>query len=83
MTDGFDTDFGVDERHGTNTFIHSGDSVFRTYFINNRGDEVMGHLELPRHDARSPEEWEDSPEGHPQTLPYKWWNWHDEYGDAT
>ena len=26
------------------------------------------------------EEWEDSPEGYPQTPPYEWWNWHDEYG---
>jgi hypothetical protein len=25
------------------------------------------------------EEWEDSPEGYPQTPPYKWWNWHDTY----
>ena len=25
------------------------------------------------------EDWEDSPEGHPQTEPYTWWNWHDEY----
>jgi hypothetical protein len=30
----------------------------------------------------SPQEWEDSPEGYPQTPPYAWWNWHDEYGDA-
>jgi hypothetical protein len=22
---------------------------------------------------------EDSPEGYPQTPPYKWWNWHDQY----
>ena len=28
------------------------------------------------------EAWEDSPEGYPQTPPYAWWNWHDEYGDA-
>jgi hypothetical protein len=28
------------------------------------------------------EKWEDSPEGYPQTPPYVWWNWHDEYGDA-
>ena len=50
MTDGFDADFGVDEWHGTNVFIRDGDRVFRTYFINSRGDEVMGeHLELPRH----------------------------------
>jgi hypothetical protein len=25
------------------------------------------------------ERWEDSPEGYPQTEPYKWWNWHDQY----
>jgi len=25
------------------------------------------------------EDWEDSPEGYPQTRPYRWWNWHDEY----
>jgi predicted dithiol-disulfide oxidoreductase (DUF899 family) len=24
------------------------------------------------------EEWEDSPEGYPQTPPYRWWTWHDE-----
>jgi hypothetical protein len=28
------------------------------------------------------EDWEDSPKGCPQTPPYEWWNWHDEYGDA-
>src|SRR6266566_7704646 len=43
ITDGFDKDFGVDEWHGTNAFIRDGDSVFRTYFINNRGDEQMGN----------------------------------------
>ena len=26
------------------------------------------------------EEWEDSPEGYPQTPPYQWWNYHDAYG---
>jgi predicted dithiol-disulfide oxidoreductase (DUF899 family) len=25
------------------------------------------------------EEWEDSPEGWPQTPPYVWWRRHDEY----
>ena len=25
------------------------------------------------------EVWEDSPAGYPQTPPYKWWNWHDNY----
>ena len=42
MTDGFDADFGVDEWHGTNAFIRDGERVFRTYFINSRGDEQMG-----------------------------------------
>jgi predicted dithiol-disulfide oxidoreductase (DUF899 family) len=23
------------------------------------------------------EEWENSPEGYPQTPPYGWWFWHD------
>ncbi|HEX5588640.1 MAG TPA: DUF899 domain-containing protein, partial [Acidimicrobiia bacterium] len=43
VTDGFDADFGVDEWHGTNAFIRDDDdNVFRTYFINNRGDEALG-----------------------------------------
>jgi predicted dithiol-disulfide oxidoreductase (DUF899 family) len=25
------------------------------------------------------EEWEDSPEAYPQTPPYRWWNYHDNY----
>ena len=24
-------------------------------------------------------DWEDSPDGYPQSRPYKWWNWHDNY----
>ncbi|HEY1969615.1 MAG TPA: DUF899 domain-containing protein [Pseudonocardia sp.] len=80
----FDVDFGVDEWHGTNAFIRDGDRVFRTYFINSRGDEVMGgtwsYLDLTALGRQ--EEWEDSPEGYPQTAPYGWWNWHDEYGEV-
>src|SRR6266536_2995849 len=75
LTDGFDTDFGVDEWHGTNAFIRDGDSVFRTYFINSRGDEAMGstwsYLDVTALGRQ--EEWEDSPEGYPQTPPYQWW----------
>ena len=84
LTDGFDADFGVDEWHGTNAFIREDDEVFRTYFVNNRGDEAMGstwsYLDLTALGRQ--EQWEDSPEGHPQTPPYQWWNLHDEYGDA-
>ena len=48
ITDSFDKDFGVDEWHGHNAFIREGDKVFRTYFINNRGDEAMGDRKSTR-----------------------------------
>ena len=44
ITDSFDADFGVDEWHGHNAFIRDGERVFRTYFINSRGDEAMGTI---------------------------------------
>jgi predicted dithiol-disulfide oxidoreductase (DUF899 family) len=81
LTDSFDADFGVDEWHGTNVFYRDGDQVFRTYFINSRGDEQMGgtwnYLDITPLGRQ--EAWEDSPEGYPQTPTYKWWNWHDSY----
>ncbi len=82
ITDSFDKDFGVDEWHGHNVFIHDGDKIFRTYFINNRGDEAMGSTwsYLDMTPLGRQEEWEDSPAGYPQSAPYKWWNWHDNYG---
>ena len=42
ITDDFDADHGVEEWHGTNAFIRDGDDVYRTYLINERGDEAMG-----------------------------------------
>ena len=81
ITDSFDADFGVDEWHGHNVFVRDGESIFRTYFINNRGDEQMGgtwnYLDITPLGRQ--EEWEDSPEGYPQTPPYQWWNLHDQY----
>jgi len=81
ITDTFDADFGVDEWHGTNVFLRDGDTVYRTYFRNNRGDEALGstwsYLDITPLGRQ--ETWEDSPEGYPQTEPYKWWNWHDSY----
>jgi predicted dithiol-disulfide oxidoreductase (DUF899 family) len=68
-----------DEWHGTNAFFRDGDRIFRTYFVNNRGDEAMGstwsYLDVTALGRQ--EEWEDSPEGYPP--PYQWWNLHDEY----
>jgi Bacterial protein of unknown function (DUF899) len=84
ITDDFDADFGVDEWHGTNAFFRDGDRIFRTYSVNNRGDEAMGstwsYLDITALGRQ--EEWEDSPEGYPQTPPYQWWNLHDEYGET-
>ena len=37
-----DKDFGVDEWHGTNAFIRDGERIYRTYFVDSRGDEAMG-----------------------------------------
>jgi len=80
MIDDFDVDFGVDEWHGTNAFFRDGDRIFRTYFINSRGDEALGstwsYLDMTALGRQ--EEWEDSPEGYPQTPPYVWWHWHDD-----
>ena len=79
ITDGFDADFGVGEWHGTNAFIRDGGRIFRTYFVNDRGDEGMGttwgYLDITALGRQ--EEWEDSPEGYPQTPPYRWWRYHD------
>jgi predicted dithiol-disulfide oxidoreductase (DUF899 family) len=81
LTDTFDTDFGVNLWHGTNVFFRDGGRVFRTYFVNNRGDEAMGgtwsYLDMTALGRQ--ENWEDSPKGYPQSAPYKWWNWHDAY----
>ena len=81
LTDDFDKDFGVDEWHGHNAFFRNGDKICRTYFINWRGDESLGNVwsYLDMTALGRQEVWEDSPEGYPQTKPYKWWNWNDSY----
>ncbi len=87
----FDTDFGVDQWHGTNAFIRwpvdqkdgtePTEQVFRTYFVNNRGDEAFvntwSFLDMTALGRQ--ETWEDSPPGYPQSPPYQWWRRHDTY----
>jgi predicted dithiol-disulfide oxidoreductase (DUF899 family) len=84
ITDDWDRDFGVDEWHGHNVFIREGDEVFRTYFVDKRGDETLGttwsYLDITPLGRQ--EKWEDSPEGYPQTQAYVWWNYHDRYDDG-
>jgi predicted dithiol-disulfide oxidoreductase (DUF899 family) len=86
LTDDFDADFGVGEWHGTNVFYRDDEGrISRTYFVDKRGDEVMGgtwaYLDITPLGRQ--EIWEDSPAGYPQTQAYAWWNLHDQYDDAT
>jgi predicted dithiol-disulfide oxidoreductase (DUF899 family) len=84
LTDDFDADFDVGEWHGTNAFLRDGERIFRTYFVDGRGDEQMGstwnYLDITALGRQ--ELWEDSPDGYPQTEPYGWWSRHDEYESA-
>src|ERR687896_749197 len=89
----FNVDFGLSpetpdanayhdgETFGLSVFLREGSEVFRTYFTNRRGVEALGGvwtlLEVTPFGRQ--EEWEDSPEGYPQTKPYEWWRRHDEY----
>ena len=81
ITDDFDADFDVDEWHGTNVFFRDGDEIFRTYFVDGRGDEALGGLwsYLDITALGRQEEWEDSPEGYPQGPANDWIRRHDEY----
>ena len=84
----FNVDFGVTtdegETFGLSVFLRDGDSVFRTYFTSGRGVEALGSVWtfLDLTPLGRQEDWEDSPEGYPQSPPYEWWRLHDEYQDA-
>jgi predicted dithiol-disulfide oxidoreductase (DUF899 family) len=81
LTDEFDADFDVAEWHGTNVFLREGDQVFRTYFVDGRGDEALGGLwaYLDITPLGRQETWEDSPENYPQDGNGSWVRRHDEY----
>lgn len=82
ITDDWDRDFGVDQWHGTNVFIRHEGRIYRTYFIDGRGDEALGtvfsFLDITALGRQ--EEWEDSPAGYPQDSG-SWWNYSDAYGE--
>jgi predicted dithiol-disulfide oxidoreductase (DUF899 family) len=77
----FDADCGVTDGFGLSVFIREGDQVFRSYFTSGRGVEALGSVWtfLDLTPLGRQEQWEDSPEGYPQTPPYEWWRRHDEY----
>ena len=70
------------ESFALSVFLRDGQAVHRTYVTTARGVEALGSvwsfLDLTPFGRQ--ETWEDSPEGWPQTKPYKWWRRHDEYG---
>jgi predicted dithiol-disulfide oxidoreductase (DUF899 family) len=70
------------ESFGLSVFLRDAEEVYRTYFTSGRGVEALGSLWtfLDLTPLGRQEEWEDSPEGYPQTPPYTWWRRHDEYG---
>ena len=82
----FNRDFGATtpdgEMFGLSVFLRDGAEVFHTYFTTRRGVEYFGSawslLDLTPYGRQ--ENWEDSPEGWPQTPPYTWWRRHDRYG---
>jgi predicted dithiol-disulfide oxidoreductase (DUF899 family) len=84
----FNEDLGVTtdegETFGLSVFLRAGDRVYRTYFTAARGVDRLridfNLLDLTPLGRQ--EDWEDSPDGWPQTPPYVWWRKHDEYGDS-
>jgi predicted dithiol-disulfide oxidoreductase (DUF899 family) len=85
----FNVDFGVTtdqgETFGLSVFLRDGDRIYRSYFTSGRGVEALGSnwtfLDLTPLGRQ--EDWEDSPDGYPQTPRYEWWRRHDEYEDGT
>jgi predicted dithiol-disulfide oxidoreductase (DUF899 family) len=77
----FNDDCGVGNGFGLSVFIRDGDEVFRTYFTSGRGVEALGSVWtfLDLTPLGRQEDWEDSPDGYPQTPRYEWWRRHDDY----
>jgi predicted dithiol-disulfide oxidoreductase (DUF899 family) len=72
---------GTTEYFSLDVFLRDGERVFLTYATTGRGVEALGSVWtfLDLTPLGRQEEWEDSPEGRPQTPPYRWWRLHDEY----
>jgi predicted dithiol-disulfide oxidoreductase (DUF899 family) len=75
---------GTTEWFSLEVYLRDGDRVFLTYETRGRGVEALGSVWtfLDLTPLGRQEDWEDSPEGRPQTPRYQWWRLHDEYEDA-
>ena len=80
--DEFQTMRGTTEYFKLDVYLRDGDRVFLTYSTTGRGVETLGPVWsfLDLTPLGRQEEWEDTPEGRPQTPRYSWWRLHDEYG---
>jgi predicted dithiol-disulfide oxidoreductase (DUF899 family) len=71
------------EQPGVSVFLRNGDRIFHTYSTYGRGlDLLLGiynWLDLTPFGRQ--EEWEESPDGWPQTSTHGWLRHHDKYGD--
>ncbi len=77
----FRTTVDDQEDHAVSAFLRHGDRVFLTWDTRNRGTEtfasIFSLLDATAHGRQ--EDWEDSPEGWPQTPTYGWTRLHDRY----
>jgi predicted dithiol-disulfide oxidoreductase (DUF899 family) len=80
----FQEAYGTTEYFAFDVFLRDGDRVFHTYRTGGRGVEAIGPVWsfLDRTPMGRQEEWEETPEGRPQSPPYGWWRRHDEYDDS-
>ncbi len=80
----FNDDIGLDG-FGLSVLLRDGDEVFRTYFTSGRGVDRLrldfNLLDLTPYGRQ--EEWEDSPDGWPQTPTMQWLRHKDEYAKET
>ncbi|MGI5499729.1 DUF899 domain-containing protein [Lentzea sp. CA-135723] len=77
----FHDDLHLGDGFGLSVFFRDGDEVFRSYYTNGRGVDRL-RLDLNLLDLTPygrQEEWEDSPEGRPQTPTMAWMRLRDEY----
>ena len=74
-------DFFNNGDFGLNVFYRQDGNIYRTYYSTGRGVEKLGTIWtfLDITPLGRQETWEDSPEGVPQTEPYRWWRLNDEY----
>ncbi|WP_236978437.1 MULTISPECIES: DUF899 domain-containing protein [Mycobacterium] len=72
---GADVDAPAGGGFGVNVFLRAGDNVYRTWHTNGRGTELMQHvfglLDLLPYGRQ--EEWQDSPDGWPQSPTFSRW----------